>query len=155
MQRVMLNTDHPNMKKFLVLFAFAGIMGAANAQTTATTPDKEKAAKVEKTSCSKGEAKSGKSCCAGKADAKAEAATETPATTTTAGEAKAGCCAGKASAAKSCHGDGAKADAATSGHEHAATKEHACTDACKDGAHAYACGEKGHACVEACHAHAH
>jgi hypothetical protein len=143
------------MKKFLILFAFAGIIGAANAQTTTATPDKEKAAKVEKTSCSKGEAKAGKSCCAGKADTKAEATTETPATTATAGEAKAGCCAGKASTAKSCHGDGPKAEAATHGHEHAAMKEHACTDACKDGAHAYACGERGHACSEACHAHAH
>lgn len=143
------------MKKFLVLFAFAGIMGAANAQTTTATPDKEKAAKVEKTSCSKGEAKAGKSCCAGKADAKAAATTDAPATTATAGEAKTGCCAGKASAAKSCHGDGAKAEAATHGHEHAAMKEHACTEACKDGAHAYACGEKGHACTETCHAHTH
>jgi hypothetical protein len=149
----MTNPDQPNMKKFLVLFVFAGIMSAANAQTTTVTPDKEKAAKVEKTSCAKGEAKAGKSCCAGKADAKAAAA-ETPATTAVAGEAKAGCCAGKATAAKSCHGDGAKAEAAHT-HDHAEAREHACTEACKDGAHALACGEKGHDCTAECHAHKH
>ena len=141
------------MKKFLALLAFVGILGAANAQSTTVTPDKEKAAKVEKTSCSKGEAKAGKSCCAGKADAKAAAA-ESPTTTAVAGEAKAGCCAGKATAAKSCHGDGAKADAAPA-HDHATAREHACTESCKDGAHALACGEKGHACNAECHAQMH
>jgi hypothetical protein len=139
------------MKKLIALFAFAGIFGAASAQTTTVTPDKEKAAKVEKSSCSKGEAKAGKSCCAGKADAKAA---EAPTTTAVAGEAKAGCCAGKATAAKSCHGDGAKAEAAHA-HDHAEAREHACTEACKDGAHALACGEKGHACTAECQAHKH
>lgn len=146
-------TKHNTMKKLIALFAFAGILGAASAQTTTVTPDKEKAAKVAKTSCSKGEAKAGKSCCAGKADAKAAAA-EAPTTTAVAGEAKTGCCAGKATAAKSCHGDGAKAEAGHA-HDHAEAREHACTEACKEGAHALACGEKGHACTAECHAHKH
>ncbi len=30
-------------------------------------------------------------------------------------------------------------------------KEHVCTAACKEGAHAYACGEKGHVCSAECH----
>ena len=30
-------------------------------------------------------------------------------------------------------------------------KAHVCTDACKDGKHAYACGEKGHTCSAECH----
>lgn len=29
-------------------------------------------------------------------------------------------------------------------------KEHVCTDACKDGKHMYAHGEKGHVCTDAC-----
>ena len=29
-------------------------------------------------------------------------------------------------------------------------KAHVCTDACKDGKHAYACGEKGHTCSKEC-----
>ena len=33
-------------------------------------------------------------------------------------------------------------------------QEHACTTACGEGKHVYACGEKGHACGTAC-AHAH
>lgn len=31
-------------------------------------------------------------------------------------------------------------------------KKHVCTEACKDGKHVYACGEKGHVCTDACHA---
>jgi hypothetical protein len=31
-----------------------------------------------------------------------------------------------------------------------AMKDHVCTDACKDGNHVYAHGEKGHVCTEAC-----
>ena len=33
-------------------------------------------------------------------------------------------------------------------------KEHVCADACKDGNHVYAHGEKGHVCTEACKAKA-
>ncbi len=144
------------MKKFLTLLAFAGLIGTVNAQSTAATPEKDKAQKVEKTSscAGKAEAKGGKACCAGKADAKATGAAGDASSTATMPEGKAaGCCAGKASAAKSCHGDGAKADAGH-GHDHAhgEMKEHACTEACKDGAHATACGEKGHTCTDACHA---
>jgi|GEM_PF-532102 len=139
------------MKKYLTLLAFAGLFGAANAQTTttSTTPTPE-AEKVEKNHSCAGHAKAeaGKAaCCAGKEGAKASADAE--------GETKmaGGCCAGKASAAKSCHGKGAKADA---GHDHdkamGEMKEHACTDSCKEGAHALACGEKGHVCLESCHA---
>jgi hypothetical protein len=150
------------MKKFLTLLAFAGLIGTVNAQTTETTPDKDKAAKVEKSSscAGKAEAKDGKSCCAGKAGAKADAtgAIDAPAT-----EAKAaGCCAGKASASgKSCHGGDAKAEAVHGhgdghghghGEGHGDAKDHSCSAACKDGAHVTACGEKGHACSEACHA---
>ena len=29
-------------------------------------------------------------------------------------------------------------------------KDHVCTDACKDGNHVYAHGEKGHVCTDAC-----
>jgi hypothetical protein len=100
------------MKKFITFIALLGFVATASAQTTEAAPAKDKAAKVEKTSCSKGDAKAGKSCCAGKADAKAEAATTTDATATMPEGKGAACCAGKASAAKSCHGDGAKAEAA-------------------------------------------
>lgn len=31
-----------------------------------------------------------------------------------------------------------------------ALKDHVCTDACKNGNHVYAHGEKGHTCTEAC-----
>lgn len=31
-----------------------------------------------------------------------------------------------------------------------AFKDHVCTDACKNGNHVYAHGEKGHTCTEAC-----
>ncbi len=141
------------MKKLLTLLAFAGLMGTVSAQSTTTT-DKEKAPKVEKnTSCAgKSAAKDGKACCAGKAGAKAEATTGEGTGTMAEGKA-AGCCAGKASAAKSCHGDDAKAEAGH-GHDHAhgELKEHACNGACKDGAHAVVCGEKGHTCSADCHA---
>jgi len=64
----------------------------------------------------------------------------------------AGCCAGKAKSGSSCHG-AVKADAGDAhGHAHGELKEHACTEACKDNAHTFVCGEKGHACSEACHA---
>ncbi|HEX9512540.1 MAG TPA: hypothetical protein VF939_18740 [Puia sp.] len=32
----------------------------------------------------------------------------------------------------------------------AALKDHVCTDACKNGNHVYAHGEKGHTCTDAC-----
>ncbi|MBI5857577.1 MAG: hypothetical protein HZB42_07985 [Sphingobacteriales bacterium] len=41
-----------------------------------------------------------------------------------------------------------KTGAATS--ETADLKDHVCTDACKDGNHVYAHGEKGHTCTDAC-----
>lgn len=41
-----------------------------------------------------------------------------------------------------------KTGAATS--ETAELKDHVCTDACKDGNHVYAHGEKGHVCTDAC-----
>lgn len=143
------------MKKFLVLFAFAGLLGAVHAQSTSTAvPAKEKAAKVEEKHGCAGHGDAKAACCAGKAGAKAQA-DATKATDANAAEAtapKAGCCAGKsASAKKSCHGDDAKADAGAM-HDHAEMKEHACTEACKDGAHAMACGEKGHVCSADCHA---
>ncbi|MCB0769528.1 MAG: hypothetical protein KDC00_03890 [Flavobacteriales bacterium] len=135
------------MKKFLTLLAFAGFMSAASAQTTTTeAPKKEDAAKVEKTHSCADHAKSadGKNCCAGKGDAKASA------TDSKDGMKAAGCCASKSST-KGC--DHAKAEAGDGhGHEHAEMKEHACTDACKDDAHVYACGEKGHTCAADCHA---
>lgn len=143
------------MKKFLTLLAFSGLIATVNAQSTETTPDKDKAAKVEKaSSCAdKAEAKEGKACCASKAGAKAEATNASGTMDAAGAEGKAaGCCAAKASAgAKSCHGGDAKAEAGH-GHDHGEAKEHSCTAICKDGAHATACGEKGHACSEACHA---
>jgi hypothetical protein len=100
------------MKKFITFVALLGFAATASAQSTETAPAKENAAKVEKTSCSKGDAKAGRSCCAGKADTKAEAATTTDASAAMPEGKGAACCAGKAGAAKSCHGDGAKAEAA-------------------------------------------
>jgi hypothetical protein len=141
------------MKKLLTLLAFAGLMGTVSAQSTTTT-DKENAPKVEKASSCAGKSasKDGKACCAGKAGAKADASTDAAVGTMADGK-PAACCAGKASAAKSCHGDGAKAEAGH-GHDHAhgELKEHACSDACKEGVHALACGEKGHLCSADCHA---
>ncbi len=32
----------------------------------------------------------------------------------------------------------------------AVLKDHVCTDACKEGSHVYAHGEKGHTCTDAC-----
>lgn len=32
-----------------------------------------------------------------------------------------------------------------------AAKEHTCSASCKEGSHAYACGEKGHKCTDDCH----
>jgi hypothetical protein len=100
------------MKKFITFVAFLGFAVTVGAQSTETSPAKESAARIEKTSCTKGDAKTGKSCCAGKADAKAEAATTTDASAAMPEGKGAACCAGKAGAAKSCHGDGAKAEAA-------------------------------------------
>lgn len=133
------------MKKFLSLIACVAFVGALSAQTT-TTETKSEPAKTEKSGCAKGEAKAG--CCAGKAKASADTKAVASGDAANATAPKAGCCAGKASAA-SCHG--AKAHAHD--HAHAEMKEHACTEACKDGAHTYACGEKGHTCSETCHAH--
>ncbi|HQW05628.1 MAG: hypothetical protein IPH05_16020 [Flavobacteriales bacterium] len=143
------------MKKLFTLLAFIGIMGAANAQSTATDAPKKEDAKVEKThNCAgHGDAKAdGKACCAGKKGAKAEANADgkTPA-----------CCAKMAKDGKAC--DHAKAEAGDGhgeghghlegdGHDHGAMKAHVCTDACKEGAHAFACGEEGHVCSGACHA---
>lgn len=147
------NPEHPSMKKFITLLAFAGLMVSVNAQSTSTV-DKEQAPKVEKVaSCAgKSASKDGKACCAGKGDAKAEATAGSDSETMVDGK-PAACCAGKAGASKSCHGAGAKADAGHAhDHAHGDLKEHACTDACKEGAHALACGEKGHACSADCHA---
>ena len=141
-------TISTTMKKLFTLLAFAGLMTAATAQTTTDAPKKEEAQKVEKTHSCAGHdhAKAdGKACCAGKDGAKADAsATDAKA---------AGCCAGKSKDAKACacnHGE-KKADAGD-GHEHAEMTEHVCADACKQGVHAYACGEKGHTCSADCHA---
>ena len=41
-----------------------------------------------------------------------------------------------------------KTGSATS--ETADLKDHVCTDACKEGNHVYAHGEKGHTCTDAC-----
>jgi hypothetical protein len=138
------------MKKILTLLAFIAGIGYANAQssTTTTTPEPEKTEAVEQKahSCAgHGEAKAAKgACCAGHGAEKASAETGTDVKA-------AGCCAGKAKGA-SCHG-AAKAEAGdVHGEAHGELKEHTCTEACKDGAHTYTCGEKGHACSEACHA---
>jgi len=140
------------MKKFFALLTCVAFAGVLNAQTTSTeTPEPAKAEKVKE--CAKGDAaKAG--CCAGKAKASADASTTAPAAATADAPKAAGCCAGKASAA-TCHGMKAGGQGDAHGHAHASLKEHVCTDACKEGAHAYACGEAGHACSEACHAHAH
>ena len=138
------------MKKFLLLLAFAAVTSLVNAQSTTTTTEPEKTEAVEKAhSCAGHQAAGGEkaACCKGHGDAKAAvqeggAATEAKPT---------GCCAGKAKAGASCHG-AMKAEAGDAhDHAHGELKEHACTDACKDGAHAYACGEKGHACSADCH----
>ena len=142
------------MKKLLTLLAFVGIMGAVNAQpTTKDAPKKADAAKVEKTQgcAGHGDAKAeGKACCAGKGHGKAEASADgtMPA-----------CCSKTAKDGKKC--DHAKADAGDGhghahaegdGHDHGAMTAHACSDSCKEGAHAYACGEEGHTCSADCHA---
>jgi hypothetical protein len=65
------------------------------------------------------------------------------------------------SSANPAHGkEGHKCDAAcmaqhpatdsTSNTNTIALKDHVCTDACKNGNHVYAHGEKGHTCTEAC-----
>lgn len=136
------------MKKLFTLLAFAGLMTAATAQTTTDAPKKEEAQKVEKTHSCAGHdnAKAdGKACCAGKGGAKAEAST-------TDGKMPA-CCAGKSKDAKACNHGEMKAEAGEGhGHMHAEVSEHVCTDSCKEGTHAYACGEKGHTCSADCHA---
>lgn len=139
------------MKKLLALLTCVAFAGVLNAQTTSKeTAEPAKAEKVKE--CSKGEAgKAG--CCAGKAKASAEHGKEGHADAADAPKG-AGCCAGKASAS-SCHGAKAEGHGHAHGEEHAELKEHMCTEACKDGVHAYACGEAGHTCSEACHAHAH
>ncbi|HRH70040.1 MAG TPA: hypothetical protein PLB89_11085 [Flavobacteriales bacterium] len=147
------------MKKLFTLLMFIGIVGAASAQTTTTDVPKKEEAKVEKAhSCAgHGDAKAeGKACCAGKAGAKAEANAD--------GSVPA-CCAKMAKDGKSCdkakaesgHGEGhgeshGEGHGEGHGHDHGAMKAHACTDACKEGAHAYACGEEGHMCSADCHA---
>ena len=143
-------TQRTNMKKFFALLTCVAIAGVLNAQTTAT--EKSEPAKQEKVKeCAKGDAhKAG--CCADKAKASADAKHAEEAGADAAKPA--GCCAGKSSAS-SCHGAKAEGHGKAHEHAHASAKEHVCTDACKDGAHAYACGEAGHTCSEACHAHAH
>lgn len=131
------------MKTLITLFAFVGLLTNASAQSTAKdAPKKTDVQKVDKIACD-GKAKAdGKPCCAGKGDAKASTASATEGDTKTPA-----CCAGKAASGKGC--DHARAEA---GHEHGAMKAHACTEACKEGTHAYACGEEGHTCSADCHA---
>lgn len=137
------------MKKLLTVLAFALIGVVVNAQTTTTTTETG-SSEVEKVDQPKGcagkaEAKGGKACCAGKA-AMPEGGMGSA--TGSSEASKAGCCAGKMAEAKGCHGS-MKADAHD--HAHGDMKDHVCAAACKDGAHAYACGEKGHSCSESCH----
>ncbi len=168
------------MKHLLSILAFCGLFATANAQTSATTTASEDvlvehtctaacaggmhaylhgqkghtcttacavaattepkaagccAGKKASASCDKG---------AGKGDTKAEANLD--------GHKAAGCCAGKAASASCDKGAGkgdAKAEAHADDHAHA-SKDHACTTACADGKHTYACGEKGHECGASC-----
>ncbi|MCB0763909.1 MAG: hypothetical protein R2815_05320 [Flavobacteriales bacterium] len=127
------------MKTLITLVAFAGLLTSASAQSTAKdAPRKVDAQKVDKISC---EGKAQGACCAGKTHA---SATGTEATKEAAKMPS--CCAAMASTGKGC--DHAHAAA---GHEHGALNAHACTDACKEGAHAYTCGEEGHTCSTDCH----
>ena len=140
------------MKKIFALLTCFAFVGVLSAQTT--TSDNTEPVKTEKVKdCAKGEkAKAG--CCAGKAKASKDTKASTTEVTTDAP--KAGCCAGKAKASTGgCHGAKADGHGHAHGSDHASLKEHVCTEACKEGAHAYACGEVGHTCSEACHAHAH
>ena len=135
------------MKHLLSILAFVGLFATTNAQTSATTTAPEDVL-VEHT-CT--------AACAGEGHAylhgqKGHSCTEACNTAATTGPKTAGCCAGKKAGASCAKGAGkgdAKAEAHADDHAHA-SKDHACTTACADGKHTYACGEKGHECGATC-----
>jgi len=133
------------MKKFLMMLAFAGFVGTANAQTSAAN-----ATDLKQHACTASCSKEAHAYLHGEKD---HTCTEACTSAVSKDMKAAGCCAGKKQGA-SC-AKGAKADGHADAHSDAhATMEHACTTACADGKHTYACGEKGHECSTACtHAH--
>ncbi|MFZ1688279.1 MAG: hypothetical protein WAU70_12690 [Flavobacteriales bacterium] len=129
------------MKKFLTILACAAFIGNASAQDSmqSSAASISPAPATKEHVCSPACTKMAHAYVHGE---KGHICTDACKTTATTGS-KASCCAGKAQTAACCSGHGkAEASAQT-------TKEHSCTEACKDGKHSYAHGEKGHACATA------